>query len=94
MLPNLGDGYSDVVKVVIGGRVYLATRQQFDEFTDLSAMLEMVVCAGALPSEIHHIFDDSPSAAAVGERFLSWQDSKKRKLFLVPNLTKSTRSTN
>ena len=87
MLLNLDAGYADVVEVVIGGRVFLATRRQFEEFTDLSAMLEMVVVAGAVPSVIRHIFDESPSAADVGERFLSWQDSKNRKLFLVPNLT-------
>lgn len=87
MLLKLGAGYVDVVEVVIDGRAYLATRRQFDEFTDLSAMLEMVVSTGALPPVIHHIFDENPSASAVGARFLSWQDSKNRKLFLVPNPT-------
>ena len=86
MLLNLA-GNADVVEIVIGGRVYLATRRQFEEFTDLSAMLETVVRAGAQPPVIRHIFDESTSADAVGERFVSWQTAMNRKLFLVAGST-------
>lgn len=81
------DGDAHVVEVVIGGRVYLATRRQFEEFTDLSAMLETVVRAGAQPSDIRHIFDESTSTDAVGERFVKWQGAKNRKLFVVASST-------
>lgn len=73
----------DIIEVVIDGRVYVTTRNLFEDFTDLSAMLEAVIRGGAQSSVIHHIFDDCVSADAVGERFVSWQTAIRKKLFVV-----------
>lgn len=73
----------DIMEIVIDGRVYLTTRGLFEEFTDLSAMLEAVIRGGAQSSVIHHIFDDCVSSNAVGERFVSWQTAMSKKFFVV-----------